>query len=39
MAGLEPILAHEGDEREAYVQELKDVLLRYLRPLAEGVVY
>lgn len=39
MAGLELILAHEGDEREAYVQELKDVLLRYLRPLAEGVAH
>ncbi|MGA5357343.1 TetR family transcriptional regulator [Streptomyces purpurascens] len=38
-AGLELILAHEGAEREAYIQELKDVLLRYLRPLAEGVVY
>ncbi|WP_432119983.1 TetR family transcriptional regulator [Streptomyces sp. bgisy032] len=32
-AGLELILAHEGAEREAYVQELKDALLRYLRPL------
>ncbi|MFI6376631.1 TetR family transcriptional regulator [Streptomyces sp. NPDC050546] len=38
-AGLELILVHEGDEREAYIQELKDVLLRYLRPLAEDVVY
>ncbi|MEV5544549.1 TetR/AcrR family transcriptional regulator [Streptomyces sp. NPDC052309] len=33
-AGLELILAHEGAEREAYVRELKDVLLRYLAPLA-----
>jgi AcrR family transcriptional regulator len=32
-AGLELILAHEGAEREAYVQELKNVLLRYLAPL------
>ncbi|MEU1100616.1 TetR/AcrR family transcriptional regulator [Streptomyces tibetensis] len=33
-AGLELILAHEGAEREAYIQELKEALLRYLRPLA-----
>ena len=32
-AGLELILAHEGDEREAYVQELKGALVRYLEPL------
>ncbi|MFI8889698.1 TetR family transcriptional regulator [Streptomyces paradoxus] len=32
-AGLELILAHEGAEREAYVQELKDALVRYLEPL------
>ncbi|MGW0813905.1 TetR/AcrR family transcriptional regulator [Streptomyces viridiviolaceus] len=32
-AGLELVLAHEGAEREAYVRELKDVLLRYLAPL------
>jgi AcrR family transcriptional regulator len=32
-AGLELVLAQEGAEREAYVQELKDALLRYLRPL------
>jgi AcrR family transcriptional regulator len=32
-AGLELILAQEGAEREAYVQEVKDALLRYLRPL------
>ncbi|EFL32261.1 TetR family transcriptional regulator [Streptomyces viridochromogenes DSM 40736] len=38
MAGLELIMIHEGAEREAYVQELKDVLLRYLRPLAQDVV-
>lgn len=38
MAGLELILAHKGAEREAYVQELKDVLLRYLRPLVGDVV-
>ncbi|WP_406353958.1 TetR family transcriptional regulator [Streptomyces sp. NBC_01635] len=31
--GLELILAHEGAEREAYVQELKNVLFRYLDPL------
>ncbi|MEV6961291.1 TetR family transcriptional regulator [Streptomyces sp. NPDC051207] len=34
-AGLELVLSHEGAEREAYVQELKNVLLRYLRPLAD----
>lgn len=37
-AGLELVLAHEGAEREAYVQELKDALLRYLRPLVRDVV-
>ncbi|MGA5898043.1 TetR family transcriptional regulator [Streptomyces venetus] len=37
-AGLELIMIHEGAEREAYIQELKDVLLRYLRPLAGDVV-
>nr|WP_307791191.1 TetR family transcriptional regulator [Streptomyces actuosus] len=33
-AGLELVLAHEGAEREAYVQELKNALVRYLAPLA-----
>ncbi|GHI07574.1 TetR family transcriptional regulator [Streptomyces cellostaticus] len=32
-AGLELVLAHEGAERAAYVQEVKDVLVRYLGPL------
>ncbi|MEU6536522.1 TetR/AcrR family transcriptional regulator [Streptomyces sp. NPDC047000] len=32
-AGLELVLAHEGAEQEAYVQELKDALTRYLDPL------
>ncbi|WP_133911372.1 TetR/AcrR family transcriptional regulator [Streptomyces sp. NBC_00582] len=32
-AGLELVLGHEGAEREAYVQELKSVLIRYLQPL------
>ncbi|MDQ1045733.1 TetR/AcrR family transcriptional regulator [Streptomyces sp. V4I2] len=32
-AGLELALAHEGAEREAYVQELKNALVRYLDPL------
>ncbi|MDN0196944.1 TetR family transcriptional regulator [Streptomyces sp. S.PNR 29] len=32
-AGLELVLAHQGAEREAYVRELKNVLLRYLAPL------
>ncbi|AWW39487.1 TetR/AcrR family transcriptional regulator [Streptomyces cadmiisoli] len=34
MAGLELVLTHEGAEREAYVRELKNVLVRYLAPLA-----
>ncbi|WP_374704574.1 hypothetical protein [Streptomyces sp. NL15-2K] len=33
-AGLELVLAREGAEREAYVQELKNALTRYLEPLA-----
>lgn len=32
-AGLELVLAHEGAERDAYVQELKHALTRYLDPL------
>ncbi|MGW0944189.1 TetR/AcrR family transcriptional regulator [Streptomyces sp. NPDC002623] len=32
-AGLELILGHEGAERDAYIQELKNVLTRYLEPL------
>ncbi|MEU1461639.1 TetR family transcriptional regulator [Streptomyces sp. NPDC005727] len=32
-AGLELVLAHEGAERTAYVQEIKNVLVRYLEPL------
>ncbi|MFD0315123.1 TetR/AcrR family transcriptional regulator [Streptomyces flavalbus] len=35
-AGLELVLAHEGAEREAYVQEIKDVLIRYLGPMSAG---
>ncbi|MHB9861596.1 TetR/AcrR family transcriptional regulator [Streptomyces sp. YIM S03343] len=34
-AGLELILAHEGAEQEAYVQELKDALTRYLKPVVD----
>jgi hypothetical protein len=37
-AGLELVLAHEGAEREAYVEELKVALLRYLSPLVGDVV-
>ncbi|WP_210576682.1 TetR/AcrR family transcriptional regulator [Streptomyces sp. GESEQ-4] len=33
MAGLELVLAHEGAERDAYIQELKNVLIRYLDPM------
>ncbi|MFF9405745.1 TetR/AcrR family transcriptional regulator [Streptomyces anandii] len=32
-AALELVLGHEGAEREAYVRELKDLLVRYLAPL------
>ncbi|MFD9727816.1 TetR/AcrR family transcriptional regulator [Streptomyces sp. NPDC059072] len=32
-ASLDLILAHEGAERDAYVAELKTVLLRYLEPI------
>lgn len=35
-AGLELVLGHEGAEREAYVRELKNVLLRYLEPLTDN---
>ncbi|MEU1179334.1 TetR family transcriptional regulator [Streptomyces sp. NPDC005820] len=34
-AGLELVLGHEGAERAAYVRELKNVLIRYLQPLAD----
>ncbi|MFH8799442.1 TetR family transcriptional regulator [Streptomyces sp. NPDC017936] len=34
-AGLELVLAHEGAERDAYVQELKNALVRYLEPLVD----
>lgn len=32
-AGLELVLAHEGAEREAYVREVKNALVRYLDPM------
>ncbi|MFB8115644.1 TetR family transcriptional regulator [Streptomyces sp. NPDC055962] len=32
-AGLDLVMEHEGDERDAYVKELKDVMHRYLEPL------
>ncbi|MEU9476698.1 TetR family transcriptional regulator [Streptomyces sp. NPDC048191] len=32
-SGLELVLAHEGAERAAYIQEIKNVLIRYLEPL------
>lgn len=32
-AGLDVIMAYEGDEREAYVRELKTILYRYLEPM------
>ncbi|MFE6283350.1 TetR/AcrR family transcriptional regulator [Streptomyces sp. NPDC057877] len=33
-AGLELVLAHEGAERDAYIQELKNAVIRYLAPMA-----
>ncbi|MFJ3302492.1 TetR family transcriptional regulator [Streptomyces sp. NPDC086549] len=35
-AGLELVLTHEGAEREAYIQEVKNILIRYLEPLVGG---
>ncbi|MFD5427495.1 TetR/AcrR family transcriptional regulator [Streptomyces sp. NPDC127084] len=35
-SGLELILAHEGAERDGYITELKNLLLRYLTPLLEA---
>lgn len=32
-AGLDLIMAHEGEERDAYTRELKTVMFRYLDPL------
>ncbi|WP_217545722.1 TetR/AcrR family transcriptional regulator [Streptomyces sp. GbtcB6] len=32
-AGLELVLSHEGTERQAYIQEIKNALTRYLEPL------
>jgi AcrR family transcriptional regulator len=32
-AGLELVLAHEGAERDAYIHEVKNALVRYLDPL------
>ncbi|MGW1125133.1 TetR family transcriptional regulator [Streptomyces sp. NPDC002526] len=32
-SGLDVIMAHEGDEREAYIREVKTVLHRYLEPM------
>ncbi|MGW8886464.1 TetR family transcriptional regulator [Streptomyces sp. NPDC055749] len=32
-AGLDLIMSHEGAEREAYIEELKTILFRYLDPL------
>ncbi|WEH41748.1 TetR family transcriptional regulator [Streptomyces sp. AM 2-1-1] len=33
--GIDLILAHEDEEREAYARELKTVMFRYLRPLLD----
>ncbi|MEV6164658.1 TetR/AcrR family transcriptional regulator [Streptomyces sp. NPDC052052] len=33
--GLDLIMTHEGEEREAYIRELKAVLFRYLEPWAD----
>lgn len=32
-AGLDLVLAHEGDERQAYIDEIKKVMFRYLAPI------
>ncbi|MFI1013174.1 TetR/AcrR family transcriptional regulator [Streptomyces sp. NPDC020965] len=32
-AGLDLVLAHEGAERDAYAQEIKNVMFRYLDPI------
>lgn len=32
-AGLDLVLAHEGEERQAYITELKKVMFRYLAPI------
>ncbi|WNI24710.1 TetR/AcrR family transcriptional regulator [Streptomyces sp. ITFR-16] len=32
-AALDVIMAHEGEEREAYIRELKTILHRYLEPM------
>ncbi|MFC8535308.1 TetR family transcriptional regulator [Streptomyces sp. NPDC057249] len=32
-SGLDVIMAHEGDERQAYIREMKTVLHRYLEPM------
>ncbi|MGW2474670.1 TetR family transcriptional regulator [Streptomyces sp. NPDC001665] len=32
-SGLDVIMRHEGDEREAYIREVKTVLRRYLEPM------
>ncbi|CAM5697626.1 TetR family transcriptional regulator OS=Streptomyces microflavus OX=1919 GN=Smic_25350 PE=4 SV=1 [Streptomyces microflavus] len=32
-AGLDLIMAHEGEERDAYIRELKTIMFRYLDPL------
>ncbi|MFF3398070.1 TetR family transcriptional regulator [Streptomyces sp. NPDC002659] len=32
-AGLDLVLAHEGEERQAYIDEIKKVLFRYLAPI------
>ncbi|MGW0854347.1 TetR family transcriptional regulator [Streptomyces sp. NPDC002690] len=34
-AGIDLILTHEGEEREAYARELKTVMFRYLNPLLD----
>ncbi|MEU9015275.1 TetR/AcrR family transcriptional regulator [Streptomyces sp. NPDC048479] len=32
-AGLDLVLAHEGEERRAYIEEIKKVMFRYLAPI------
>ncbi|MFI6107730.1 TetR/AcrR family transcriptional regulator [Streptomyces sp. NPDC051310] len=37
-AGLDLVIGHEGEEREAYIRELKQVMFRYLEPVIGHVV-
>ncbi|WP_373292509.1 TetR family transcriptional regulator [Streptomyces camponoticapitis] len=38
MGGMDLILSHEGEEREAYIRELKTAMFRYLEPVVGDVL-